>query len=131
MYASGACYEGEWARGERHGRGAMTWAGSRSRYVGGWQRGRQHGLGEHVWLAPAPTPPGDGAVGNPFLLMHNRCQRHTGMLECCLRVAEKHRNLPYDAGAWGCALSRVPSFFKGTFQVQFYLKPGTLPRTVT
>lgn len=81
VYASGACYEGEWARGERHGRGAMTWAGARARYVGGWQRGLQHGRGEHVWLAPAPAPPGSGAAGNPFLLMHNRCSAATGMLK--------------------------------------------------
>jgi hypothetical protein len=44
-YSSGAEYCGEWTKGERSGRGVLTYADRKSQYEGQWVRDRKHGYG--------------------------------------------------------------------------------------
>ena len=54
QWADGDRYEGEYRRGERHGRGVETWkgtgeyAGREGRFEGQWRNGKKHGHGTQI-----------------------------------------------------------------------------------
>ena len=56
-------YEGQWADGERHGRGVFTFKGGRV-YDGEWARGKKDGLGTYRWTN-GETYTGRFAKGKP------------------------------------------------------------------
>ena len=82
VYSSGNVFDGEWKNDMRDGYGEMLWKDLGERYSGSWKENKQSGQGRHVWLLSQGNKTSlSGEKDTVIIPQHIRCNQYDGSWE--------------------------------------------------